>query len=376
MKNIGVFIFFNFVFSQIVTKANQSNQFNDETNFNIYKPTDNEFYRKEKTDLIYIPGGMMYRNGIGNKNSKLIKVNPFLVYDHKITNKEYRDVLNTAKKKKLRPVAFIKKLIPDYRGAGKSLGNYMINEHTLTDYFLKEDNYPVVGLSYFQIMEFIKLKSEIDGKKYRLMTPDEFDFCVYEVKNVKKNDDIEIEQMEFFDENIKKKIQLINEEIIASNEEIDKKTKLDKKGKKKSKKNKKNKNNKNNGVVGNLNSYEEKKPLKIYRPSNYFNLREKVFKINAKPPRFTQSYKYKPNGFLIYDLIGNTYEITKDYFNDAEEFYIKKNADEISEKLVFTLCGGSCFEYYDNIKIEQKFEDRYDSIRFDRGFRLVIDPSV
>ena len=90
---------------------------------------------------------------------------------------------------------------------------------------------------------------------------------------------------------------------------------------------------------------------------------------------FTQSYKYKPNGFLIYDLIGNTYEITKDYFNEAEDFNMNKKDEDLSEKLVFTLCGGSCFDYYDNVKIEQKFEDRYDSVRFDRGFRLVIDPS-
>ena len=374
MKNIGVFIFFNFVFSQIVSKANQSNQINDESNFDIYKLTDNEFYRKEKTDLIYIPGGMMYRNGIGNKNSKLIRVNPFLVYDHKITNKEYRDVLKIAIKKRLRKNSFIKKLVPDYSLAKESLSSYNINESTLTRYFLKEDNSPVVGLTYFQIMEFIRLKSEIDGKKYRLMTPDEFDFCAYEVKNIKKDDDIEIEQMEFFDDNIRKRIQIINDNIIAENEEIDKKINKDSNKKSKNKKNKK-KNKKKNVGIGNINNYGEKKTLKIYRPSNYFNLREKVFKHNANRPMFTQSYKYKPNGFLIYDLIGNTYEITKDYFNEAEDFNINKKEEDINNKLVFTLCGGSCFDYYDNVKIEQKFEDRYDSVRFDRGFRLVIDPS-
>ena len=374
MKNIGVFIFFNFVFSQIVSKANQSNQINDESNFDIYKLADNEFYRKEKTDLIYIPGGMMYRNGIGNKNSKLIRVNPFLVYDHKITNKEYRDVLKIAIKKRLRKNSFIKKLVPDYSLAKESLSSYNINESTLTRYFLKEDNSPVVGLTYFQIMEFIRLKSEIDGKKYRLMTPDEFDFCAYEVKNIKKDDDIEIEQMEFFDDNIRKRIQIINDNIIAENEEIDKKINKDSNKKSKNKKNKK-KNKKKNVGIGNINNYGEKKTLKIYRPSNYFNLREKVFKHNANRPMFTQSYKYKPNGFLIYDLIGNTYEITKDYFNEAEDFNINKKEEDINNKLVFTLCGGSCFDYYDNVKIEQKFEDRYDSVRFDRGFRLVIDPS-
>jgi formylglycine-generating enzyme required for sulfatase activity len=372
MRNINIVFLLNFAFSQIVIEANQYNSLNKDTNSEFYKTDENEFYRKEKTDLIYIPGGMMYRNGIGNKNSKLIRVSPFLVYDHKVSNKEYRDVLKIAKKRKLRKQKFLQKLVPDYSGARETLSSYKINESTLTDYFLKNDNSPVVGLTYFQILEFIKLKSEIDGKKYRLMTPDEFDFCVYEVKNVRKDDDIEIVQMEFFDENIKNQIQIINEGIIAENNEIDNKMNKDKKKKKK----KKSKKNKNGDVgVGNMNNYAEKKPLKIYRPSDYFNLREKVFKYNSTSPMFTQSYKYKPNGFLIYDLIGNTYEITKDYFNEAEDFNMNKKDEDLSEKLVFTLCGGSCFDYYDNVKIEQKFEDRYDSVRYDRGFRLVIDPS-
>ena len=372
MKNICFFSFLSSFLLQNVIKANHDNLKNKFDNTDQYKINDNEFYRKEKTDLIYIPGGMMYRNGIGNKDSKLIKVNPFLVYDHKITNKEYRDVLTKAKNKRLRNVEFLKKLVPDYRGVNESLSSYRINESTLTNYFLKNDDCPVVGLTYFQIMEFIKLKSEIDGKKYRLMTPDEFDFCVYEVKNVKRNGDIEIEQMDFFDDNIKKRIQIINEGIISENNEIDKKLN---KGKDKKKNKKKKKNIKNKGGVGNIDNYIDKKPLKIYRPSDYFNLREKVFKYNVSGPMYTQSYKYKPNGFLIYDLIGNTYEITKDYFNEAEDFNISKKDEDINEKLVFTLCGGSCFDYYDNVKIEQKFEDRYDSIRYDRGFRLVIDPS-
>lgn len=371
MKNINIVFFLNFVFSQIIIEANQYRSLNKDNNSEFYKTNDNEFYRKEKTDLIYIPGGMMYRNGIGNKNSKLIRVNPFLVYDHKVSNKEYRDVLKIAKKRNLRKQKFLQKLVPDYSGARETLSSYKINESTLTEYFLKNDNSPVVGLTYFQILEFIKLKSEIDGKKYRLMTPDEFDFCVYEVKNVRKDDDIEIVQMEFFDENIKNQIQIINDGILAENNEIDRKMNKDKKKNKKKKKNK----NKSNGGVGNMNNYVEKKSLKIYRPSDYFNLREKVFKYNSTSPMFTQSYKYKPNGFLIYDLIGNTYEITKDYFNEAEDFNMNKKDEDLSEKLVFTLCGGSCFDYYDNVKIEQKFEDRYDSVRYDRGFRLVIDPS-
>jgi len=368
MKNIKIVFLLNFVFSQIVIKANKYESLDRNNNSKLYKTNNNEFYRKEKVDLIYIPGGMMYRNGIGNKNSKLIKVNPFFIYDHKVTNKEYRDVLKIAKKRKLRKQKFLQKLIPDYSGARETLSSYNINESTLTEYFLKNDNCPVVGLTYFQILEFIKLKSEIDGKKYRMMTPDEFDFCVYEAKNVRKDGDIEIVQMEFFDENIKNEIQLINDGIIAENNEIDGKINKEKRKKKKNKK-------KNKAGVGNMNNYLEKKSLKIYRPSDYFNLREKVFKHNSTSPFFTQSYKYKPNGFLIYDLIGNTYEITKDYFNDAEEFNINKKNEDLSEKLVFTLCGGSCFDYYDNVKIEQKFEDRYDSVRFDRGFRLVIDAS-
>ena len=370
MRDIGVVFFLNFVFSQIIVEANQYKSLKKDKKLEVSKINENEFYRKEKTDLIYIPGGMMYRNGIGNKNSKLIRVNPFFVYDHKVSNKEYRDVLKIAKKRKLRKQKFLQKLVPDYSGARETLSSYKINESTLTDYFLRCDNSPVVGLTYFQILEFIKLKSEIDGKKYRLMTPDEFDFCAYEVKNVRKDDDIEIVQMEFFDENIKNQIQIVNEGIIAENAENDKKKN---KNKKKNKKNKKNK--KVSGGVGNMNNYREKKSLKIYSPSDYFNLREKVFKYNSKSPMFTQSYKYKPNGFLIYDLIGNTYEITKDYFNEAEDFNMNKKDEDLSEKLVFTLCGGSCFDYYDNVKIEQKFEDRYDSVRFDRGFRLVIDPS-
>ena len=334
-------------------------EINEEPNTNI---KNQQFYRKERTDLIYIPGGMMYRNGIGNKESKLVRVNSFYVFDHKVTNAEYIRVLQTAKKMKLRSNDFLKKLIPCYKQVSDSLSNYGLNESVMTDYFLNKSSYPVVGLTYYQILEFIKLKSEIDGKKYRLMTPDEFDFCVYEVKNIQKKDDIEIEQMEFFDDNIKNKIQIINEGITLANNELDKKN---------SKKKKKKKNKVNN--IGNINNYNMKKPLEIYRPSDYFNLREKVFKYNDSSPMFTPVYKYKPNGFLIYDLIGNTYEITKNNFDPAEDFNISKDAESIKEKMVFILCGGSCFDYYDNVKIERKFEDNYESIRFDRGFRLVLD---
>ena len=325
-----------------------------------------QFYRKEKNDLIYIPGGMMYRNGIGNRESKLVKVKPFMVFDHKITNKEYRDILLIAKKRRLRNKAFLRKMVPNYSQVINTLKDYGINESIMTDYFLKEDNCPVVGLTYSQILEFIKLKSEIDGKNYRLMTPDEFDFCAYEVKNVQKADDTDIIQMEFFDDNIKNKIQIINEGITNANNEIDKKLNGN------NKKNKKKKNNKT-GKVGNMNSFEEKRPLEIYRPSDYFNLREKVFRYNASSPMFTPSYKYKPNGFLIYDLIGNTYEITKENFDPAEDFNISNDPNSLNEKLTFILCGGSCFDYYDNVKIERKLEDNYESIRFDRGFRLVLD---
>ena len=365
MKIINIVLFLNFVFYQITTKASRDETFNPDDNYGTYNTNRNEFYRKEKMDIIYIPGGVMYRNGIGNKNSKLVRVNPFLVYDHKVTNKEYRDVLIIAKKRKLRKASFLKKLVPDYRGVKDSLGDYDISESTLVDYFMHKDNYPVVGLTYFQIMEFIRLKSEIDGKKYRLMTPDEFDFCVYEVKNIKKDNDIDIIQMEVFDENIKNNIQTINDRIKAENDEVDNKLKDFNKNKKNKKKKKLDKRD--------AKSYLEKKRLQIYRPSDYFNLRDKDVNFLKKKLMFTQSYKYKPNGFLIYDLIGNTYEITKELFDASEDFNINKNDEDISEKLVFTLCGGSCFDYYDNVKIEQKFEDKYDSIRYDRGFRLVLN---
>ena len=328
--------------------------------YDYVKPT----YKKLGGSFIFINGGLMYKNGFGNRDTSIVKVAPFIVSDHKVTNKEYRDIMLWARDNSLEKSLDL--LVPDYSTISEAYERYGINCDVLTNYFLdpRYDNYPVVGLKYEQIIEFLKLKSKKDKVKYRLMNEDEFDFLVNEVKNVNINGDLRILQNNLFDDSIKKQIARDNElsDVTALDFKTPKSTKngarflcwkTDKSlcgGKKKKVKK----------VVS--------RSLALYNPVNYYNLRLNSFSLNEANPFYSDVYRYLPNEFLVYDLIGNLYEITFSH-KDISEFNVSDFND-----YYFVLCGGSCFDYYEDIASNiPKFFDTYDAIRCDRGFRLVRD---
>lgn len=327
-------LFFVLVFTLISTICVDCNQLN---------------FVKSSDSFVKINGGFMYKNGPGNANSTLVKVNSFYVKDRKVTNRDYRDIMLFARDRGLNRSVDI--LVPDYTLSIETLNMYGIGCDRLTSYFLdpKYDDYPVVGLTYEQILEYIRLKSEKDGVRYRLLTDDEYDFLIYEVSNVYSGGDVKIIQNECFDDTFKNLVELKNDAIRLENlkireENIKNKHKLC--GKKK-----------NPGIEKNLLKYDF---------MSYYNLRPKGLALGYSRPFYTSVYKYSPNGFLIYDLIGNLYEVT------CRESDLSEYSDV--ENYSFILCGGSCFDFYDDIINDvPKFYDYYDTIRYDRGFRLVKD---
>ena len=68
----------------------------------------------------------------------------------------------------------------------------------------------------------------------------------------------------------------------------------------------------------------------------------------------------------MYDIVGNTLEITSP--NRGVCFNL-----DAARNTIFLLCGGSCFDFYNLVKIENKQIDRYNVVRYDRGFRLVVE---
>ena len=292
----------------------------------------------------------MYRNGCGNRNTSIAKVGDFYVQQGKVSNKVYRDMIVWANKTGNKESADL--MIPDYSYLDEN-NKDGITCNRLTDYFLdpKYDDYPVVGITYQQILEFIRLKSKKDGVKYRLMTNEEYEFLIYDVKNVRINGDTKIIQNESFDDVIKNKIAEENERIKLDNIII----------KQKAKKNKK----KLCGRKAMSSEFKERE-LVNYNFKEYYNLRYKGLEINSKKPFYTNIYSHSPNDLLIYDLVGNVYEIT------CQEKDLSEYSD--AEDYVFTLRGGSCFDFYEDIVEEvPAFYEGYDDVRYDRGFRLVKD---
>ena len=303
-------------------------------------------YVKLDNCFVKINGGFMYKNGPGSKDTYIKHVDPFIVCDHRVTNKDYKDVMIWARDKGLEES--VNKLIPDYSEIPIDMyGRYNINCARLTDYFLNEkyNDYPVVGITYEQIVEYIRLKSMMDNVTYRLLSDDEYDFLVYEVKNTFEDGDLQIVQNKCFDDGFKSMIDLCNDSIRLENIKI--------KGAKKS-------------ICGKKKTKGIEKPLIKYDFKHFYNLRERGLDINAGYPFYTSIYKYSPNGFLVYDLVGNLYEIT------CREKDLSKYCNV--EEYDFILCGGSCFNFYDNVvgKVPS-FYDNYDSFRCDRGFRLAMD---
>lgn len=299
--------------------------------------------------FVKINGGCMYKNGPGGKDTYIKNVSPFIVCDHRVTNKDYKDIMIWARDNGLKESVDI--LVPDYNvDSINRYGRYNINCGRLTDYFLddKYNDYPVVGITYRQMLEYIRLKSKKDHVKYRLLSDDEYDFLIYEVRNSFVNGDLKIVQNDYFDDGFKGMIDFGNDSIKLENIKI------------------REHNLKNKKSICGKKNIQAEKPLMEYDFRYFYNLRHKGLDINAGYPFYTNVYRYNPNGFLIYDLIGNLYEIT------CREKDLSEYCDV--EMYDFILCGGSCFDFYESI-IENvpKFYDDYDSVRFDRGFRLAMD---
>ena len=300
--------------------------------------------------FVKIKGGKMYKKDKNANNSGIVNIEPFFVSPFKVTNRDYKNVMVYAKKNKLTESFNI--LVPDYSKISDSIKNYNLEPSAFLNYFENYNDYPIVGLTYRQIIEFINVKSKMDGVRYRLLTPDEYDFIAYEVENIiNDRGNLEIIQRDSFDETKKKRIEFIND-VSKQDGALNK----DKKGRCGNTCRKKKKVN---------NKVKVNKKL-VYRFFDYFNLRDSNFTNPYEKIFFNKVNKYEPNIFGVYDIVGNTLEITS--ANKTVCF----DLDEASTN-IFTLCGGSCFDFYDLVKVENKQTDRYDDVRCDSGFRLVVE---
>ena len=81
---------------------------------------------------------------------------------------------------------------------------------------------------------------------------------------------------------------------------------------------------------------------------------------------------FKPNGYGLYDILGNVWEWTGDWYND--NYYAESPIDnpmgpiKNSEKKV--LRGGSWDSLPDNLRVTYRYP-YYPSVRYDSGFRCV-----
>lgn len=302
--------------------------------------------------FVKIKGGRMYAKDKTGKNSGIITLEPFFVSPFKVTNRDYKNVMLYAKNNKMTESFEI--LVPDYSINIDSVEQYGIKSGDIENYFENYDDYPVVGLTYRQIIEFINIKSKMDKVRYRLLTPEEYDFIAYEVENIDNgNGGIEIIQNDCFDDTTKDKL-VLDEKL----EEYDNKLKDAQKsrcGKICNKKNKKKSN------------VENKNIKKKYNFLDYYNLRSDVVVSDIYGKVFfSKVNKYSPNSLGVYDIVGNTLEITSP--NRGVCFNL-----DAARNTIFLLCGGSCFDFYNLVKIENKQIDRYNVVRYDRGFRLVVE---
>lgn len=273
--------------------------------------------KKEETlnslSMIAIKGGYFFSGGHKTKNTEKKFVSNFYICDHKVTNKEYREMLlwcqenNRSDDYNFLQIDF--KIKNDT--CQEVCKEYCIDENFLKDYFnsYKYNDYPVVCTTYEQKIRYLYLQSIRTGFQCRLPHDYEIEFLALEVENENdKNGNIKIYQNKTFD--YKKKIK-----------------------------------NKNYNFLKFFN-------LKDSNNSNFYNK-------NKKTNTYTSYNTYEPNIYNIYDIVGNVFE-------QCSENYDKKKKKKIAK-------GAAFFVNYELVKIENKIPIQSKDNRFDVGFRCVID---
>ena len=172
---------------------------------NFSKPTSQQRSLKELS-MVEIKGGYFFFGGYKTKNSELKYVPGFYICNHKVTNREYRELLEWCKKnKKMDEYNFLQ---INFKIKDESAKKYGVDEDFLKIYFnsSKYDNYPVVCTTYSQKLKYLELQSLKTGYQHRLPHDYEFEFLALEVENPNDGSDFKIIQNKSFDERIKKKM--------------------------------------------------------------------------------------------------------------------------------------------------------------------------
>ena len=237
---------------------------------NFSTPTSQQRLLKELS-MVEIKGGYFFFGGYKTKNSELKYVPGFYICNHKVTNREYRELLEWCKKnKKMDEYNFLQ---INFKIKDESAKKYGVDEDFLKMYFnsSKYDNYPVVCTTYSQKLKYLELQSLKTGDQHRLPHDYEFEFLALEVENPNDGSDFKIIQNKSFDERIKKK-------------------------------------------------------CKNYNPLQYFNLSDpnKINSHKKKSNNYTSYDNYKPNLYNIYDLVGNVFEQCSDVYDKREKVKIIK----------------------------------------------------
>ena len=210
----------------------------------------------EQLSLKRINGGYFFYGGFKTTQSELKFVPGFIIGDHEITNREYREILDWCiKTERYDDFKFLQ---INTKINNKTLQEYGIDENFLDIYLTssKYDDYPVVCTTYAQKIKYIELYGLKNNLTCRLPHDYEIEFLLSSAECTNNNGDITTTQYQSFDEDLKK--------------ETD------------------------------------------YDPSKYFNIHvfnDDRYKNKKKETlNYTPYNQYKPNKYGIYDLMGNVFE--------------------------------------------------------------------
>ena len=221
-----------------------------------------------------INGGYFFYGGYKTKQSELKFVPRFIICDHKITNKEYRDIIDWCKKNKRDDD--VKILQIKTKTKNKNLQRYGLDENFLDVYLTssKYDDYPVISTTYEQKTKYIELYGLKNNLRCRLPHDYEIEFLLSSAECHNNNGDITTTQYKSFDEDLKK--------------ETD------------------------------------------YDPSKYFNVHvfndDRYKTKNKETLNYTPYNQYKPNKYGVYDLMGNVFEQCIDNYRSNKKEKIIKGA--------------------------------------------------
>jgi formylglycine-generating enzyme required for sulfatase activity len=230
--------------------------------------------RLKQLSLKDINGGYFFYGGYKTKQSELKFVPRFIICDHKVTNREYREMLDWCKKNKRNEDFNFLQI--NTKINNKTLHRYGLNENFLDIYLTssKYDDYPIVSTTYAQKIKFIELYGLKNNLKCRLPHDYEIEFLLSSAECTNNNGDITTTQYQNFDEDFKK--------------ETD------------------------------------------YDPSKYFNIHvfndDRYKNKNKETLNYTPYNQYKPNKYGIYDLMGNVFEQCIDNYGSNNKDKVIKGA--------------------------------------------------